>query len=93
MGTAFVDLVSASRHDARVEALGDRVARVIGALLERERLADRVSPEVTAADVELALFMLAGALSRSDPEDRPGVARRARALFSAAFRPHAQGPA
>jgi hypothetical protein len=31
--------------------------------------------------------MLAGALSRSDPDERPAVSRQARALFSAAFRP------
>ncbi len=84
-GTALVDLIMANRHDPRVEALRERVTGLIRALLERERLAHRVSPGVTTEDVELALAMLAGVLSRSDPDERPEIARRARALFSAAF--------
>ncbi|WP_286278126.1 TetR/AcrR family transcriptional regulator [Naasia aerilata] len=85
-GAAFVELVTAHRHDAGVRALGGRVRGVIGAILAREQEAGRVSPATTAEDVELALFMLAGALSRSDPEERHAVAARARALFAAAFR-------
>jgi AcrR family transcriptional regulator len=84
-GAAFVELVSAHRHDAGVRALGVRVREVTNALLTREQRAGRVSPAITADDVELALFMLAGTLSRSDPDERREVAQRARRLLSTAF--------
>jgi AcrR family transcriptional regulator len=85
-GAAFVELVSAHRHDPGVVALGVRVRGVTSALLAREQEAGRVAATITPEDVELALFMLAGALSRSDPEERRDVAARARRLFSTAFR-------
>ena len=87
VGAAFFDLVSTHRHDPRVAALGDRVRRVVVALLERDRANTRVSPAVTAEDVELALFMIASALARSEAGERHAVSARARALFQAAFRP------
>ncbi|WP_307807379.1 helix-turn-helix domain-containing protein [Naasia sp. SYSU D00948] len=87
VGTAFVDLVGEHQHDPRVEALGARVGILVARLLEREQRAGRVSQDITTDDVELALFMLAGTLSRSDPDQRPDVARRAKALFHAAFAP------
>ncbi|WP_307806999.1 helix-turn-helix domain-containing protein [Naasia sp. SYSU D00057] len=86
VGAAFFDLVSGHRHDPRVEALGNRVRRVATALLERDREAGRISPAVTAEDVELALFMIASALARSEAAERPAVAARARAILHAAFR-------
>ncbi|MDQ4137746.1 MAG: hypothetical protein M3116_02715 [Actinomycetota bacterium] len=63
---------------------------MLTALLEREQKAGRVSPEVTAQDVELALLMPAGALSRSETDERPAIARRPKAIFHAAFSPPSQ---
>src|SRR3954470_19974257 len=86
-GSAFLDLITSDRHDPRLLPLGKRIGRATAAVVERERQAGRVSPSVSADDVQLALLMLAGALGSTDPEDRPAVAGRARALFAAAFSP------
>ena len=55
--------------------------------LQRERAAGRIGDHVEPDDVLLAISMLAGVLGRTDVADRPATARRARALFGAAFAP------
>ena len=85
--TAFIDLISADLHEPRVQHLGERFHEIVGRLLVREQEAGRIGEHVAAADVFLAVSMLAGVLARSDAADRPDVARRAWGLFHAAFTP------
>jgi AcrR family transcriptional regulator len=87
VSTGLIDLIATQPHDARVEALGRRVRSVTGRAVERERAAGRIGAHVEADDVLLAISMLAGVLGRTDAADRPAVARRAWALFHAAFAP------
>jgi AcrR family transcriptional regulator len=85
--TALIDLVSANPHDPHTAHLAERLDAVVSRLLTREQAAGRLGEHVTPPDVILAVSMLAGVLARSDPADRPDVARRAWALFHAAFAP------
>lgn len=87
VATAFIDLVTANVHDPRVEKLGIRFRAVVARLLERERALGHVGRHVEVEDVAMATSMLATELARADPAQRPEVARRARALFRAAFAP------
>jgi hypothetical protein len=61
------------------------VVAVIDTILERDKAVARISPTVEAADVMLAISMLAVMLSKSDADDRPATAARGRAIFRAAF--------
>ncbi|MGZ8804939.1 MAG: TetR/AcrR family transcriptional regulator, partial [Microbacterium sp.] len=87
VSTAFIDLITADVHDPRVAPLGIRFRDVVERLLARERDLGHVGAHVEAEDVTMATGMLATELARADPEQRPEVARRARALFRAAFAP------
>jgi AcrR family transcriptional regulator len=93
VSTALIDLIQAHPHDPRVERLGARVQAVTTTAVERERAAGRLGDHVEAADVLLAISMLAGVLGRTDAADRPVTARRAWALFHGAFAPRAAGTA
>ncbi|MFF1876973.1 TetR/AcrR family transcriptional regulator [Leifsonia sp. NPDC058230] len=83
--TALVDMLISDRHDARTVHLGTRVVAVIDTILARDKSAGRIGAGVEAADVMLAISMLALMLSKSDPEERPSTAARGRAIFRAAF--------
>ena len=83
--TALIDMIMSNRHDPRAEHLGNRVIAVADAMLARDQAQGRVGVHVTTDDVMLSVSMLAFALSRTDPDDRPAVAVRAHALFRAAF--------
>jgi AcrR family transcriptional regulator len=87
VSTALIDLIWLNRHDERVTHLSDRLGNLAGTLLAREHAAGRIADHVETQDVLLAITMLADVLSRTDATDRPGVARRARAIFHAAFSP------
>ncbi|MBT2517109.1 TetR/AcrR family transcriptional regulator [Streptomyces sp. ISL-90] len=87
VSTAFIDMITANQHDPRVVHLGERFHEIAERALERERAAGRIGAHVATDDLLLAVSMLSGVLSRSDPEDRRDVARRAWALFHAAFAP------
>ena len=87
VATAFIDLITADLHDPRVAALGIRFRNVVSRLLARERSLGHVGAHVDVEDVMMATGMLATELARADPPSRPEVARRARALFRAAFAP------
>jgi hypothetical protein len=87
VSTALIDLVTADPHDPRAVHLSERLDAIVARLLAREQAAGRIGDHVGTADVILAVSMLAGVLARSDPEDRPDVARRAWGLFHAAFTP------
>lgn len=87
VSTALIDLIWRERHDARVTHLQDRLARIAETMLVRERAAGRLGDHVEVADVLLAVTMLADVLARTDEADRRPVARRAWALFHAAFAP------
>ena len=88
VSTGLIDLITAHPHDPRVERLGRRVQELTRLALEKERTAGRIGEHVEADDVLLAISMLAGVLGRTDAADRPATARRAWALFHAAFAPH-----
>ncbi|MFE4725237.1 TetR/AcrR family transcriptional regulator [Microbacterium sp. NPDC056736] len=85
--TALIQLVTADPADGRVAAMGERFRVLVDRLLTRDRAAGRVGSHIEAEDVTLAAGMLATELARADPAQRPAVARRARALFAAAFAP------
>lgn len=85
--TAFIELITADLHDPRVVPLGERFAGVVTRLVARERASGHIGAHVEPEDVAMATGMLATELARADPEQRPEVARRARALFRAAFAP------
>ena len=87
VSTAFIELITADLHDPRVVPLGERFAGVVTRLVARERAAGHIGDHVEPEDVAMATGMLATELARADPEQRPEVARRARALFRAAFAP------
>ncbi|SFR93706.1 transcriptional regulator, TetR family [Microbacterium sp. cf046] len=87
VSTAFIDLITADVHDPRVAPLGIRFYGVAERLLARERTLGHVGAHVEVEDVMMATGMLATELARADPAQRPEVARRARALFRAAFAP------
>ena len=91
VSTALIDLMNANRDDARVRHLGERFEAVVDRLLERERSAGHIGEHVETADVLLATGMLATEMSRSEPALRADVARRARAIFRAAFAPRQPG--
>lgn len=83
--TALIDAISAESRDPRVAHLGARVTGVAATILIREQAAGRIGSHVTAADVMLAISMLAAELARTQPDERMAVARRARRIFAAAF--------
>jgi AcrR family transcriptional regulator len=85
VSTALVDTLWADPLDERVLPLGDRIRRVAEVVVERERAAGRIGPDVATDDVLLAISMLSGLLSRTDAAERPAVAKRAWSLFHAAF--------
>ncbi|MEV1130267.1 helix-turn-helix domain-containing protein [Agromyces sp. NPDC049794] len=87
VSTALIDLIWLNRHDERVMHLSERLASLAGMLLEREHAAGRIADHVETQDVLLAITMLADLLWRTDATERPDVARRARAIFHAAFSP------
>ncbi|MET0726037.1 MAG: TetR/AcrR family transcriptional regulator [Leifsonia sp.] len=83
--TALIDVFTSERHDPRAEALGVRVQGVIDAMLTRDKAAGRIDSHIETADVMVAVSMLAFLLSRTDADERPDAAARARAIFRAAF--------
>nr|WP_242061360.1 TetR/AcrR family transcriptional regulator [Microbacterium ureisolvens] len=87
VSTAFIELITADLTDARVAAMGVRFYDLVDRLVARDRAAGRVGAHIETEDVTLATGMLATELARAEPAQRPAVARRARALFAAAFAP------
>lgn len=85
--TAFIELITADLTDLRVASLGARFHQLVDRLVARDRAAGRIGAHIETEDVTLAAGMLATELARADPAQRPEVARRARALFAAAFAP------
>lgn len=77
--TALIDTITSDPHDPRAAHLGTRVTGVAATILAREQAAGRIGSHVTAADVMLAISMLAA------EDERMAVARRARRIFEAAF--------
>jgi len=87
VSTAFIELITADPSDRRVAPLGARFEALVDRLVARDLAAGRIGAHVETEDVSLATGMLATELARADPALRPAVARRARALFAAAFAP------
>lgn len=82
---ALIDLITSERNDPRAVQLSSRVSAIAAALLSRDQHAGRIGTHVTAADVMLAVSMLAAVLARTDPGERGAVADRARRIFDTAF--------
>ncbi|MCW4385682.1 TetR/AcrR family transcriptional regulator [Salinibacterium sp. SYSU T00001] len=85
--TALIELIAAHQDDERTQRLGDRVRGLVARVVEREQTAGRIGGHIAVDDVLLAISMLAGELSRTLPDARAEVARRAWSLFYAAFAP------
>jgi len=74
----FVDLVrSRVPADARIVALGERVAAALGTRLAGATGSGAVPAGTTSDDLLLAVAMMAGGLSQAEGEDRVRRARRA----------------
>jgi AcrR family transcriptional regulator len=84
--TALIDMITAAA-DPRAEHLRTRISTLVRVLLERDQAAGLIGPHIEVADVLLSIEMLSVLLPRSAPAERDAVARRARALFRAAFAP------
>ncbi|MGW0808571.1 TetR/AcrR family transcriptional regulator [Nonomuraea sp. NPDC002799] len=69
--TAFIDMVSVSPADPRMDAVRERMAHLLAGVLAEARKAGRVRADLTTEDLVLAVGMLAGVLSK-----RPAPARR-----------------
>jgi AcrR family transcriptional regulator len=93
VATSFIELLTANVHDPRIAPLGIRFHAVVARLLALEQALGHVGEHIDADDVTMAVGMLATELARAAPLQRPEVARRARALFRAAFVPRTSGPA
>ncbi len=87
VSTAFIELITADLGDVRIAPLGARFQALIERLVARDHASGLIGAHVEAEDVMMATGMLATELARSDPDQRPAVATRARALFAAAFAP------
>ncbi|MCD2440796.1 TetR/AcrR family transcriptional regulator [Agromyces sp. SYSU K20354] len=87
VSTAFIDLIWNNQHDERVAHIGARLTSLAERLLVREHAAGRIGEHVEAADVLLAISMLADVLARSAADERKAVAERARTMFRNAFAP------
>ncbi|WP_205347128.1 TetR/AcrR family transcriptional regulator [Pseudonocardia broussonetiae] len=83
----FVDVVTASVRDGRVEAVAERVGAVLAGALPQAQAAGRFRDDVTAADVVLAIGMVAGLVAKVPPEDRLRTAAAAWALLRQGLRP------
>lgn len=82
---ALTELLTSNGSDPRVSRLGERTRDSAARVLEREQAAGRLGTDLTADHAMLAIAMLATMLAKSDPEERPAVARRAREILDAAF--------
>lgn len=87
VSTAFIELITADLHDPRVAGLGARFSALVDGVVARDHATGRIGDHIDTDDVAMAVGMLATELARADPAQRPDVARRARALFHAAFAP------
>ncbi|MFB7894000.1 helix-turn-helix domain-containing protein [Microbacterium sp. NPDC056044] len=87
VSTAFIELITADLSDRRVASLGARFQALVDRLVARDRAAGRIGSHVETDDVTMATSMLATEVARAEPALRPAAARRARALFAAAFAP------
>ena len=87
VSTALIELITADLSDARIATLGARFHALVERLVARDREAGRVGGHLEADDVTMAAGMLATELARAQPAHRAAAARRARALFAAAFAP------
>ncbi|MCD1269628.1 TetR family transcriptional regulator [Microbacterium sp. MEC084] len=85
--TALIQLLLGPEADARTGELAARFEAVVAVLIERDREAGRIGAHVEAADVGIAVSMIAHELAATPEPDRAAVARRARRLFDAAFAP------
>ena len=88
--TALIELFTLERHDPRALRFGTRVMAVATAILSRDQTAGRISDHVEPDDVMVSVSMLAILLSRTEPEDRPAVVRRARTIFRNSFAARSQ---
>jgi AcrR family transcriptional regulator len=85
--TALIDLIASNRNDPGTEHLSTRVTGVAETLLTREQGAGRIGSEVEAADIMLAIAMLAFAISKANPEESADIRTRTHRMFRAAFAP------
>ena len=85
--TALIELITADLTDPRTARLAERFTALVATLVERDRASGRIGDHIDVTDVALASSMLATELARAEPATRPEIARRALALFRAAFAP------
>jgi AcrR family transcriptional regulator len=84
---AFVDIVTTTTADPRLEAVVQRVTATLAAPLRQAHRARTVRRSVTTDDVMLAVGMVAGVLARTPAAERVPTAERAWSLLWRAMRP------
>ncbi|MFF3567529.1 TetR/AcrR family transcriptional regulator [Nocardia jiangxiensis] len=82
---ALTELLTTNGTDPRVIRLGERTRDSAARIIEREQAAGRMGTHLTADHAMLAVAMLATTLAKTDPAERPNVARQAREIFDTAF--------
>ncbi|UIP57215.1 TetR/AcrR family transcriptional regulator [Agromyces marinus] len=87
VSTALIDLITANPDDPRVVELGARVRAIASQAVAHERAAGRFGEHADVDDVLLAISMVAGVLTRTEPDARAVTARRAWDLLHTAFVP------
>lgn len=84
---AFVDIMTPTAADPRLESVVERVTATLTEPLRQAHAAGAVHRSVTADDVMLAVGMVAGLVARTAAADRAATADRCWALLRRAMRP------
>ncbi len=84
---AFVDIVTASPADPRLEAVSDRVRATLDGALAQAHRARTIRRSVTVDDIMLAVGMVAALVAKTPAGDRGPTAERAWVLLRQGLRP------
>ena len=84
---AFVDLVTGTDVDPRLDAIYDRVRTALAGVVERARRTGTLRRAVTVDDVMLAIGLIASLVAKVAEAERQSTAESAWALLDRALRP------
>jgi AcrR family transcriptional regulator len=77
VSTAFFEMIEIEKTDDAGRHLVDHISAILSPQVERARADGRIAQWITTDDVLLGIAMLAGALSKTRPDEREAVAARA----------------
>jgi AcrR family transcriptional regulator len=81
VSTALFEMIETDQAESAADELAARVDAVLASKMDRARDAGELSPSTTADDVRLGIAMLAGALAKTQHDQRRRVAARIWALL------------